>query len=150
MGVDPQSRVRLLDLVRTETQKGTCVLYTTHYMEEAESLCDKLAIIDHGKIIAAGTLPELRAMMGERDILRLAGSFEPDVVREPLLGLDGAELVQMDEKTLTLAVPNASAKPRSPNRAWRPFLSSSPGKNSGNNHAFRVGHGNQGLEAVPA
>ncbi len=110
VGVDPQSRVRLLDLVTTETQKGTCVLYTTHYMEEAESLCDKLAIIDHGKIIAAGTLPELRAMMGERDILRLAGSFDPDAVREPLLSLDGAELVQMDTKTLTLAVPNASAK----------------------------------------
>jgi ABC-2 type transport system ATP-binding protein len=110
VGVDPQSRVRLLDLVKEETRRGTCVLYTTHYMEEAESLCDRLAIIDHGKIIAAGTLPELRAMVGERDILRLAGSFDPDAVREPLARLDEAELVQLDKNLLTLAIPNASAK----------------------------------------
>jgi ABC-2 type transport system ATP-binding protein len=45
VGVDPQSRVRLLDLVRAEAQAGTCVLYTTHYMEEAEALCDRLAIM---------------------------------------------------------------------------------------------------------
>ena len=60
-GVDPQSRVYLLDLVRTEVGRGTCVLYTTHYMEEAEDLCDMLAVIDRGKIIAHGTLAELRA-----------------------------------------------------------------------------------------
>src|ERR1700733_5866897 len=56
VGVDPQSRVRLLDLVRAQAQAGTCVIYTTHYMEEAEALCDRLAIMDHGKVIAAGTL----------------------------------------------------------------------------------------------
>src|SRR5579863_8444848 len=67
VGVDPQSRVRLLDLVREQAQRGAFVLYTTHYMEEAETLCDRLAIIDHGKVIAQGTLPELRAMLGERD-----------------------------------------------------------------------------------
>ena len=61
VGVDPQSRVRLLDMVQEEAAKGTCVLYTTHYMEEAENLCSSLAILDHGKIIAAGTLSELRA-----------------------------------------------------------------------------------------
>ncbi|MFQ5511098.1 MAG: ATP-binding cassette domain-containing protein [Candidatus Krumholzibacteriia bacterium] len=110
VGVDPQSRVRLLDLVKSETKKGTCVLYTTHYMEEAESLCDRLAIIDGGKIIAAGTLTELRAMLGERDILRLTGRFDPEAVRSPLARLEKAELVQVDEEMLTLAVPNASAK----------------------------------------
>jgi ABC-2 type transport system ATP-binding protein len=67
VGVDPQSRVRLLDLVRAEARAGTCVLYTTHYMEEAEALCDRLAIMDHGKVIAAGTLAELRSMLAERD-----------------------------------------------------------------------------------
>ena len=48
-GVDPQSRVRLLELVREQVATGTCVLYTTHYMEEAEELCDVLAIIDQGR-----------------------------------------------------------------------------------------------------
>src|SRR5277367_4966116 len=73
VGVDPQSRVRLLDLVREQAQAGTCVLYTTHYMEEAETLCHRLAIVDHGVVIAAGTLAELRALLGERDLLRLSG-----------------------------------------------------------------------------
>ena len=110
VGVDPQSRVRLLDLVRSQIKKGTCVLYTTHYMEEAESLCDHLAIIDHGKIIAAGTLSELRSMMGERDILRLTGSFDPDSIPAALSQLADVERVQAETDALTLAVANASAR----------------------------------------
>ncbi len=77
VGVDPQSRVALLDLVREEVQLGTCVLYTTHYMEEAEALCDRVGIIDHGHLIAQGTLGELRKLHGERDLLRLSGVFDP-------------------------------------------------------------------------
>ncbi len=110
VGVDPQSRVRLLDLVRSETANGTCVLYTTHYMEEAEHLCDKLAIIDHGKIIAAGSLAELRSMLGERDLVRLFGRFDPTTVPEALGGVDDVELVQVEETLLTLATPQASKK----------------------------------------
>jgi ABC-2 type transport system ATP-binding protein len=110
VGVDPQSRVKLLDLIRDEVNKGTCVLYTTHYMEEAESLCDRLAIIDHGKIIAAGTLPDLRAMVGERDLLRLHGRFAPARARDALARLDGLEVVQAEEESLTLAVPEATKR----------------------------------------
>ena len=110
VGVDPQSRVRLLDLVRRETEKGTCVIYTTHYMEEAESLCDRIAIIDHGKIIAAGTLAELRTMVGERDLLRLTGTFDPNAIMEALSHTSDVELIQAEEEVLTLAAPNASAK----------------------------------------
>src|SRR5450755_3823995 len=84
VGVDPQSRVRLLDLVRAEAESGTCILYTTHYMEEAESLCNRLAIVDRGKIIASGTLAELRAMLAERDLLRLSGVFDPAAARQAL------------------------------------------------------------------
>jgi len=54
VGVDPQSRARLFDMVEAERDAGACILYTTHYMEEAERLCDSLAIIDHGKLIAQG------------------------------------------------------------------------------------------------
>ena len=108
VGVDPQSRVALLEMVKEQARRGTCVLYTTHYMEEAESLCDQLAIIDHGKIIAAGTLAELRAKMGERDLLRLAGRFDPARVREALSRLDGVEIVQVEAAAVTLAIPEAS------------------------------------------
>jgi ABC-2 type transport system ATP-binding protein len=110
VGVDPQSRVRLLDVVRQQVAEGTCVLYTTHYMEEAETLCDQIAIIDGGTIIAAGTLPELRGMVGESDILRFAGRFEPEKARGVLVGLDGVEVVQAEPDELRLSLRDASRK----------------------------------------
>jgi ABC-2 type transport system ATP-binding protein len=110
VGVDPQSRVRLLELVRTETAKGTCVLYTTHYMEEAETLCDELAIVDRGRIIALGTLAELRALMGERDLLRLAGVFDPAKVASAVSRLGDVEVVQAERDGVTLAASRASAR----------------------------------------
>jgi len=110
VGVDPQSRVRLLELVRAEAQAGRSVLYTTHYMDEAESLCDRLAIIDHGRLMAQGTLPELRAMLGERDVLRLSGVFQPESVREALRGADAIEIVEANESLLILSLANASGR----------------------------------------
>lgn len=110
VGVDPQSRVKLLDLVRAEAAAGTCVLYTTHYMEEAESLCDSLAVVDHGRVIARGTLAELRAHMGERDLLRLTGAFDPSASREALGRLDGVEVVQAEPGQVTLAAAKASSR----------------------------------------
>jgi ABC-2 type transport system ATP-binding protein len=110
VGVDPQSRVKLLELVREQARAGTCVLYTTHYMEEAEHLCDHLAILDHGTIIASGTLAELQSQTRERDLLRLAGTFEPDAARDALGALDEVEVVSADGESLTLAMREASRK----------------------------------------
>ena len=110
VGVDPQSRVRLLDLVREQARAGTCVLYTTHYMEEAQALCDRLAIIDHGKIIAMGTLAELRQMMGERDLLRLTGAFDAARTGAAITPVDGAEVVSVSAEHLILAVEGASRR----------------------------------------
>jgi ABC-2 type transport system ATP-binding protein len=109
-GVDPQSRAHLLDLVRQEAGAGACVLYTTHYLQEAEELCDRLAIIDHGRIIAQGTLPELRALLGERDVLRFAGVFRPDSVRGALQKEDRIEVIEVSESQLVLALPDASRR----------------------------------------
>ena len=103
VGVDPQSRERLFDLVREEKAKGTCVLYTTHYMEEAEKLCDELVIIDHGKIIAGGTLNGLRAEFGGNDIIQLSGSFELARV-EPVITELKAELLSLSSETLMIAI----------------------------------------------
>ena len=111
VGVDPQSRVRLLELVRAQAKAGTCVLYTTHYMEEAESLCDRIAIIDHGRIIALGTLAELRAMLGERDLLRLSGVFDPPAATvEALRRIEGVEVVHAAADLVMLSVAGASRK----------------------------------------
>lgn len=116
VGVDPQSRVKLLDLVREQAAGGVCVLYTTHYMEEAEALCDRLAILDHGTIIAAGTMEELRGSMGERDLVRLAGTFDPDAVRDAGGALGDVEVVAASGDQVALAVPEASRRCRS---CWR-------------------------------
>jgi ABC-2 type transport system ATP-binding protein len=77
-------------------------------MEEAESLCDRLGIIDHGKLIAQGTLQELRAMLGERDLLRLTGAFQPEHVRQALSKVDGVEIIHADESQVSLAMTDAS------------------------------------------
>ena len=110
VGVDPQSRVRLLDLVRAEVAAGTCVLYTTHYMEEAQELCDRLAIMDHGRLLAAGTLDELRAMVGERDLLRLTGAFDPESARRAIDALDDVDAVSIETGALLLAAGSASRR----------------------------------------
>ena len=110
VGVDPQSRVRLLDLVREEAANGTCVLYTTHYMEEAQELCDRVGIVDHGKLIALGTLDQLRDQVGGRDLLRLAGVFEPERVRAALAEVDGVEVAAAEEDGLRLSMLEATKK----------------------------------------
>ncbi|MBI5086388.1 MAG: ABC transporter ATP-binding protein [Acidobacteria bacterium] len=110
VGVDPQSRVRLLEMVRAQAGAGTCVLYTTHYMEEAEALCDRLAIMDHGRLISQGTLVELRALLGERDLLRLTGSFPEGPVRAALAREEGVEVLGFEGGQLRLSMAEASAR----------------------------------------
>lgn len=71
VGIDPQSRRRILDMVKELRREGMTVLYTTHYMEEAEELSDRVGIIDQGKLIALGTQDELKNVVGEQESLRL-------------------------------------------------------------------------------
>jgi len=79
VGVDPQSRNRIFEMVAGLRHEGTTVVYTTHYMEEAERLCDTIAIIDHGRVIAQGSKEELVAQSfgGRSDVLmRFASTVE--------------------------------------------------------------------------
>jgi ABC-2 type transport system ATP-binding protein len=71
VGIDPQSRNHILETVRELNREGMTVLYTSHYMEEVEALCDSIAIVDHGKVIAIGSLEELRALVGDEDRIRV-------------------------------------------------------------------------------
>ena len=79
VGVDPQSRNRIFEMIEALKGAGTAVIYTTHYMEEAERLCDRIAIVDHGRIVAEGTKDELIAStFGARSqvLARFAGSAD--------------------------------------------------------------------------
>jgi len=80
VGVDPQSRNRIFEMVEALRAEGTTVIYTTHYMEEAERLCDSIAIVDHGRIIAQGTKDELVAQsFGSRsDVLMRLDAAAPN------------------------------------------------------------------------
>jgi ABC-2 type transport system ATP-binding protein len=71
VGIDPQSRRAILDSVKELNRQGMTVLYTTHYMEEAEELSDRVGILDHGVMIALGTQAELTSQVGENDTLVL-------------------------------------------------------------------------------
>src|SRR5690606_13336869 len=68
-GLDPQSRRQLWDIIHSFREAGRTVMLTTHYMDEAERLCDRIAIVDHGRVIALGTPRELIASLGGEHII---------------------------------------------------------------------------------
>jgi ABC-2 type transport system ATP-binding protein len=103
VGIDPQARQRILDVVQGVASNGTTIVYTTHYLEEAERLCDRIGIIDHGKIIADGTIEELERMVGREDVITVRGSFDPEQVRQRLDGVDSARVLASDEGRIVLA-----------------------------------------------
>ena len=107
VGIDPQSRRNILDSVRELKDQGMTVLYTTHYMEEAEELSDHIAIMDHGELIACGTQAELVSLVGEKDRIRLSVSGLNDASQsEPLLQVcrqvPGVEQASADDGRITL------------------------------------------------
>ncbi len=110
VGVDPQSRNAILENVRALAASGMAVLYTTHYMEEAEHLCDRVGIIDHGKLIAEGTRRELVGLVGERDHVMLGAAG--DVVRagKLLAGLPGVIEASAGDEAIDLVVDDARAR----------------------------------------
>jgi ABC-2 type transport system ATP-binding protein len=67
VGVDPQSRNAIFDFLKEQNRQGLTVIYSTHYMEEAERLCSRIGVIDHGKILALGTVPQLLASLPFED-----------------------------------------------------------------------------------
>jgi ABC-2 type transport system ATP-binding protein len=102
VGIDPQSRRKILDNVKKFRDQGTTVLYTTHYMEEAAELSDRIAIIDHGKIIALGTQEELNTLVGEKERILLTIS-DPDKMASIFTNLPKVAAVErMDGQSLIM------------------------------------------------
>jgi len=106
-GVDPQSRNAILEAVDELGGRGLAVLYTTHYMEEAERLCDRIGILDEGRLIAEGTRSELLAVMGGGDRVRLSGSGDLSALAQLLRGRDGVARVEATDSEAVVLVADA-------------------------------------------
>jgi ABC-2 type transport system ATP-binding protein len=76
VGIDPQARLNILEFIRQLRDTGTAILYTTHYLEEAENLCQRIGIIDHGRLLAEGTLAELQQRLGGDRVFVLEADFK--------------------------------------------------------------------------
>lgn len=103
VGIDPQARNTVLEIVRSIARDGTTILFTTHHMEEAESLCNRIAIMDHGKVLETGSVQELATVAGDGDILTLQGPFK---VRDLQAAIEPLRvtLLQSGEHTATLSL----------------------------------------------
>jgi len=104
VGIDPQARLNILEVIRDVAAGGTTILYTTHYMEEAQELCNRIAIIDHGRILTTGTLAELTRLAGEAEVLRLTGVFAGSEARDRLQAIAGVRVLQAGDGSAMLSV----------------------------------------------
>ncbi|MHC5038649.1 MAG: ABC transporter ATP-binding protein [Planctomycetota bacterium] len=109
VGVDPQSRAHIFDMIHDMARGGKAILYTTHYMEEAERLCKRIAIMDHGKILETGTLEELLSKLDHSHLHRFRVPAESADRAKEVLG-EGAvrREAEPEESEVTFEVPGES------------------------------------------
>jgi ABC-2 type transport system ATP-binding protein len=113
VGVDPQSRNAILESIAALGRHGMAILYTTHYMEEAERLCDRVGIIDAGEIRAEGTQRELVALVGEQDIVRLTVTGDVGGAAADVATVPGVTRADARDNTIEIHVSDArQALPR--------------------------------------
>ena len=110
VGIDPQSRRAILDSVKDLNKQGMTVLYTTHYMEEAQELSHRVGIIDHGELIALGTQRELTRQVGENDtlILRVGEGEDAQALAAAVRALPGVLKAEATDHAVTVIAPEAN------------------------------------------
>jgi ABC-2 type transport system ATP-binding protein len=108
VGIDPQSRRAILEGVKDFNRQGMTVLYTTHYMEEAQELSDHIAIMDRGSIVAEGTHTDLVRTVGEKDRLELRLTESNDDLMDAWRRKDGVDSLSCEEDLVTLLVDDSN------------------------------------------
>ena len=109
VGIDPQSRRAILDTVKDLNRQGMTVLYTTHYMEEAQELSDRVGIIDHGELIALGTQDELTRHVGQTDtlILHIGENEDAEALATSLKGMKDVLEANATDHQIAIITPQA-------------------------------------------
>ena len=109
VGIDPQSRRAILDAVKDLNRQGMTVLYTTHYMEEAEELSDRVGIIDHGELIALGTQKELTRQVGESEtlVLHIGENDDPEALARAIHSVPGVVQAEATDHEVSIVCPEA-------------------------------------------
>ncbi len=105
VGIDPQSRQHILDTIKNLNQQGMTIIYTSHYMEEVEYLCERIGIIDHGELITCGTMPELRESIGDRSRIILTidkDNISSEELINPLTSLFLEKDITVQDNKLTV------------------------------------------------
>ncbi|QUI22501.1 ABC transporter ATP-binding protein [Vallitalea pronyensis] len=108
VGIDTQSRNQILNAVKKLNSKGSTIIYTTHYMEEAEHLCTRIGIMDHGKVIAEGTCEELQSIVTDRKSIVIQTGIDQVIKPESLKSIRGVLHVTIDEHVVTIECPKES------------------------------------------
>jgi len=109
VGIDPQSRRAILDTVKDLNRQGMTLLYTTHYMEEAQELSDRVGIIDHGELITLGTQKELTQQVGETEtlILHIGENDDPEALATSLKGIQDVLEANATDHQVSIITPGA-------------------------------------------
>ncbi len=110
VGVDPQSRNAILESVEALSTEGMSVLYTTHYMEEAERLCDRVGIIDNGLLVAEGSRRDLVDGIGQNDTVHVSGTGDLAAATEALRTTEGVVQAAEAHGTITVVVDRAASR----------------------------------------
>ena len=100
VGIDPQSRNHILESVKKLRDNGATVIYTSHYMEEVDEICDKIAIMDHGKVIAEGNSEYLKSLVSDKNIYSITLKNKVEGIETALKAVTGIEKVIVTENEL--------------------------------------------------
>jgi len=102
VGIDPQTRINILETVKNLNKLGMTIIYTSHYMEEVEMLCNRIAIMDEGRIIAMGTKNELRLLVGGKDTIRMDVKNIHPKIAESLEMIDYVDKIKIKENQIEI------------------------------------------------